>query len=93
MENVNSVQQFQRLKLTIEQEERDIKSLEENIRRKGFEHRHAKEAFEKIDKEMKELENKKNQLVSHRTSLHVEFSNMQREIESLNRRSGITIKK
>ena len=90
MQNVNSTQQFQKLKATIEQEEMEIKSLEDRIHRKQYEHKHAKDVFDKIDKEMKELENQKNILMNHRASLHREFTTLQKDIEVMNKRHGFS---
>ena len=92
MQNVNSTQQFERLKHTIEDEDRQVKIIEDKIRRRETEHRRAREVFEKIDKEMKELEIEKNEIQNRRANLHREFLILQREIEEGNKRNKIQVK-
>ena len=88
MQEVNSIQQFQKLKHILEEEEKSIKDTESKIRTKSFEHKRARDAFEKIDMEMKELENHRNDLIHRRGNLENELKTMQRDIENINKRSG-----
>ncbi len=89
MQDVNSTQQFDKLTHTLEEEEREIKDIENVLRRKESDHHRAKEIFEKVDKEMKDLEQKRDNLLLLRTNLQNEFKNLQRNIETMNKRGGI----
>ena len=76
---------LERLKNTLDEESREIKILDDKIRKKEYEHKHAKDVFDKIDKEMKGLENEKNMLLVHRGNVHMELLNLQRELEKITR--------
>ena len=92
MQNVNSTSQFENLKRTLLEEDRQIKETEDKIRRKMLDHKKAKEVFDKVDREVKELETEKNELIHRRTTLQAEFKNMEKEIHEMNRRGGIDLK-
>ena len=88
MSDVNSILQFENLKHTLEQEDRDIRNIESDIRRKESEHKKAKDLFDKIDKEMQEMHAKKAELIQRRTKLEGDIKNMQRSLDDLKRHSS-----
>jgi septal ring factor EnvC (AmiA/AmiB activator) len=88
MQDVNSIQQFANLQSTLEQEDKDIKNIENNISRKENDHRRAKAVFDKIDKEIQEMHAKKAELIERRTNLEGKIKNMQRSLDELKRHSS-----
>lgn len=73
--------QVQNLKRTLEEEARQIKSIERDLIRKQADYRRAKELFEKVDKEIQELNKKKTDLIQRHATLENELRNIQKEIE------------
>lgn len=92
MQDVNSIQQFEKLKHTLEEESKQIKKLEDDMRRKEGDYKRAKETFEKLDREMEVLKKAKQDLVLRRGVLENEFRVIQKQIEDMNKRAKMTLK-
>ncbi len=83
MQDVNSIKQLENLKYQLEKEDREIKTLESEIHRKDLDHKKAKEVFDKVDNELKELNTRKNILVQRRVTLAGQFKDMERRLHDL----------
>jgi chromosome segregation ATPase len=83
MQDVNSIQQLENLKRELEKEDREIKTLESEIHRKDIDHKKAKDTFDKVDNELKELNTRKNTLVQRRVTLTGQFKDMERRLHDL----------
>lgn len=106
MQDVNSIQQFQKLKHTLEEEDKLIRDTENSIKKKEVERKRfkdihdkieadlkkAKENFEKVDRELKELVNKKNIMIHGRNNLQNEFKNIERTLEDLKKKGSVPLK-
>ena len=92
MQDVNSINQFNNLKHTLETEDRQIKDIESKIRVKEVDHRRAKEVLDKVEGEIKALQSQKDNLIHRRSQLEMEIKNLQRGLEESKKHGSSQLK-
>ena len=92
MQDVNSINQFNNLKHTLETEDRQIKDIESKIRVKEVDHRRAKEVLDKVEGEIKALQSQKDNIIHRRSQLEIEIRNMQRSLDESKKHGGSQLK-
>lgn len=88
MQNVSSDISFNNLKHSLETEDKQIRDIDNKIRLKEIDHHRAREAFDKIDREIQELHREKDILVHRRTQLETEIKSLQRSLDDLKRKGS-----
>ncbi len=106
MQDVNSIQQFEKLKRSLEDEDKLIRDIDNDIKKKEVEHKKVKDMhdkmevelkkvkdnLDKVDREMLEIHKRKDTMIHQRVTLQNEFKNLERTLEDLKRRGSSPLK-
>jgi len=90
MQNVNSTIDLDKLKKSLQDEDAQLRIIEGDIHRREADHKRAKDLFEKLDGELKDLIKKRDELKSKREHNEAEIRNLQMSLHEQQKRGGNT---